>query len=209
MPVALSAALLAVSFAPRVQSSAVLSGSFWTAVAGLLAWTALLRLRYAGGAAPRTLAVVLRPQHYLQAAVQLAVFVYWGYFWRPVYDHAWLLVAQLLFAYAFDMLLSWSRRPGYTLGFGPFPIIFSTNLFLWFRDDWFYLQFLMLAAGFLGKELVRWRRAGRDTHIFNPSAFSLGLFSLILIATGTTDLTGARTSPRRSRSRRASICSCS
>ena len=189
MPVALSAALLAVSFVPRVQSSAVLSGSFWTAVAGLLAWTALLRLRYAGGAAPRTLAVVLRPQHYLQAAVQLAVFVYWGYFWRPVYDHAWLLVAQLLFAYAFDMLLSWSRRPGYTLGFGPFPIIFSTNLFLWFRDDWFYLQFLMLAAGFLGKELVRWRRAGRDTHIFNPSAFSLGLFSLILIATGTTDLT--------------------
>ena len=121
--------------------------------------------------------------------MQLAVFVYWGYFWRPVYDHAWLLLGQLLFAYAFDLLLSWSRRDSYTLGFGPFPIIFSTNLFLWFRDDWFYLQFLMLATGFMGKEFVRWRRGEAYTHIFNPSAFSLGLFSLVLIATNTTTLT--------------------
>ena len=76
-----------------------------------------------------------------------------------------------------------------------FPIIFSTNLFLWFTDDWFYLQFLMVAAGFLGKAFVQWRREGRRTHIFNPSAFSLGLFSLVLIVTGTSDLTWGRTSP--------------
>ena len=49
--------------------------------------------------------------------------------------------AQLLFAYAFDMLLAWSRGEEYVLGFGPFPIVFSTNLFLWFKDDWFALQF--------------------------------------------------------------------
>jgi hypothetical protein len=87
------------------------------------------------------------------------------------------------------MLLSWSRRGTYVLGFGPFPIIFSTNLFLWFRDDWFYLQFLLVAVGFLGKEFVRWHREGRLVHIFNPSAFSLGLFSLVLIGTNTTHLT--------------------
>ena len=98
-------------------------------------------------------------------------------------------MAQLAFAYAFDMLLAWSRRDSYVLGFGPFPIIFSTNLFLWFRDDWFYLQFLMIAVGFMGKEFVRWHREGQRTHIFNPSAFSLGLFSLVLIGTNTTDLT--------------------
>jgi hypothetical protein len=63
------------------------------------------------------------------------------------------------------------------------------NLFLWFRDDWFYLQFLMIAVGFLGKEFVRWHREGRRVHIFNPSAFALGLFSLVLIATNTTHLT--------------------
>ena len=27
------------------------------------------------------------------------------------------------------MLLAWSRRDAYTLGFGPFPVIFSINLF--------------------------------------------------------------------------------
>ena len=189
VPLGLTLALLAVSLAPRVQASAILAGSFQTAAAALAVWQAVLWLRLRAEPAGRSFQVVLRPQHYLQAAVQLSVFVYWGYFWRPVYDHAWLLVGQLLFAYAFDLLLAWSRRERYTLGFGPFPIIFSTNLFLWFRDDWFYLQFAMLAAGFMGKEFVRWRRQGRSTHIFNPSAFSLGLFSLILLATGTTDLT--------------------
>ena len=189
VPLGLTLGLLGVSLVSRVQSSAVLAGSFWAAAAALAIWQATLYLRLRSESAGRSFQVVLRPQHYLQATVQLSVFLYWGYFWRPVYDHAWLLVGQLLFAYAFDLLLSWSRRERYVLGFGPFPIIFSTNLFLWFRDDWFYLQFVMLAAGFMGKEFVRWRREGRSTHIFNPSAFSLGLFSLILLATGTTDLT--------------------
>ena len=87
------------------------------------------------------------------------------------------------------MLLSWSRRRSYSLGFGPIPIIFSVNLFLWFRDDWFYMQFLMIALGFMGKEYIRWQRDGRSMHIFNPSAFALGLFSLVLILTNTTHLT--------------------
>ena len=189
VPLALTLGLFLVSFAPRVQQNVGLARSLWAACVGLLVWEIALWVRLRGSAAVRSFHPVLRPQHYLQASVQLAVFVYWGYFWRPVYDHAWLLVAQLLFAYVFDMLLSWSRRDHYVLGFGPFPIIFSTNLFLWFRDDWFYLQFLMLAAGFMGKEFVRWRRDGKTTHIFNPSAFSLGLFSVVLIATGTTSLT--------------------
>ena len=188
-PLALTVGLLLVSLVPRVQENVILTRSFWAAVVGMLLWQATLFVRLKRTSENRSLDTILRPQHYLQATVQVAVFVYWGYFWRPVYDHAWLLVAQLLFAYVFDMLLSWSRRDSYTLGFGPFPIIFSTNLFLWFRDDWFYLQFLMLAAGFMGKEFVRWQRDGTSTHIFNPSAFSLGLFSLVLIATSTTDLT--------------------
>ncbi|MDP6579142.1 MAG: hypothetical protein QF681_00680 [Vicinamibacterales bacterium] len=177
------------SFVPRVQGNSVLVQSVWAAAGGLLVWQAVLFVRLRHSSAHRSFHTILRSQHYLQATLHTAVFAYWGYFWRPVYDHVWLLVAQLLFAYAFDMLLSWSRRDSYGLGFGPFPIIFSTNLFLWFRDDWFYLQFLMLAAGFMGKELVRWQRDGKRTHVFNPSAFSLGLFSLVLIATGTTDLT--------------------
>ena len=188
-PLALTLALLLVSLVPRAQANSDLALSVQGAALALLAWQAVLFAKLRRGGATRTLERALRPQHYVQAAVQLSVFAYWGWYWRPVYEHAWLLVAQLLFAYAFDLLLAWSRRERYTLGFGPFPIIFSTNLFLWFRDDWFHLQFVMIAVGFLGKEFVRWNREGRRVHIFNPSAFSLGLFSVALLATGTTPLT--------------------
>lgn len=185
----LPVALFAVSLVPRISQNPILSRSIWSAAVVIAVWQVLLYLEVKRTAVPKTLTVELRSQHYIQAAVQAMVFAYWGYYWRPVYDHTWLLVAQLLFAYAFDMLLSWSRRKTYVLGFGPFPIIFSTNLFLWFRDDWFYLQFVMIAIGFLGKEYVRWNRDGRRVHIFNPSAFSLAIFSLILVATDTTSLT--------------------
>jgi hypothetical protein len=189
-PLSLTAALLLLSLLDRVQANAVLTRSVWSAAAVLLVWQAALRWRLTVAGSRRSLTLRRpRPQHYVQALCHLSVYVYWGWYWRPVYDYAWLLVAQLLFAYAFDMLLAWSRRDSYALGFGPFPIVFSTNLFLWFRDDWFYLQFLLVAVGFLGKEFVRWHRDGRNVHIFNPSAFSLGLFSLVLIATGTTHLT--------------------
>ncbi len=186
---ALSGALLLLSLVPRVQENSTLQFSFWGAILALLLWQGWLFVEAQKRGEAFGFAVLLRPQHYVQAMVQCSVYVYWGFFWRPVYDHAWLILAQIIFAYAFDMLLSWSRRRDYTLGFGPVPIIFSINLFLWFRDDWFYLQFLMLALGFLGKEYVRWNREGRNVHIFNPSAFALGLFSVILISTGTTGLT--------------------
>jgi len=189
VPLALSAALIGLSFLPRVQENSTLVASFWAAVAVLLTWQGYQYLSARRSRETYGFQVFLRPQHYVQAMVQFSVYAYWGFFWRPVYEHAWLIVAQILFAFTFDILLSWSRKRDYTLGFGPIPIILSINLFLWFRDDWFYMQFLMIALGFLGKEYVRWEREGRNVHIFNPSAFALGLFSLVLITTGTTSLT--------------------
>ncbi|MEX2584302.1 MAG: hypothetical protein WD766_13620 [Gemmatimonadota bacterium] len=189
LPLVFTISLVLLSFVPRVHENPTLARSFLGAALALVVWQAILYVKLGGRTETRTFTSLLRPQHYLQAAVQLAVYLYWGYHWQPVYDFGLLLLGQLVFAYAFDMLLAWSRRENYVLGFGPFPIIFSTNLFLWFRDDWFYLQFLMLAVGFLGKEFVRWHREGKKVHIFNPSAFSLGLFSLVLIVTGTTELT--------------------
>lgn len=192
LPVALAALIGLLSLTPRVQDSVVLTRSFQAAAAFLVLWAvALLAVGRTRGTPP-VLHVSLRAQHYIQACCQLAVFAYWGWYWRPVYDMAVLFAGQVAFAYAFAMLLAWTRGTPYRLGFGPIPIIFSINLFLWFRDDWFYLQFLMIGIGFLGKEFVRWERDGRRVHIFNPSAFALGLFSLVLIATGTTDLTWGR-----------------
>ena len=154
----------------------VLGRVLWTV--GVAGTARTSRERFGG---PVLMLAPPRAQHYVQAMCQLSIYVYWGWYWRPVYDHAWLLAAQLLFAYILDMLLSWTRRGSYLLGFGPLPIIFSTNLFLWFKDEWFYLQFALVAVGVLGKEFVRWNREGRYVHIFNPSAFTLGLFSVVLL----------------------------
>ncbi len=166
-PVAFTGVLAALSQVPSIRATPTLFWSVLGASACLLAFAAVLRMR----ASDRVLrfTFVPRAQHYLQASMQAAVYAYWGYYWRPVYDAVPLIAAQLAFAYAFDMLLSWSQRDEYTLGFGPFPVIFSTNLFLWFKPEWFYLQFLMVAVGFAAKELIRWERDGRRAHIFNPS----------------------------------------
>jgi hypothetical protein len=188
-PLALTLGLLALSLHPRVRNNGALAWSFWGAAAVLLVWQALLAVRALRGRAPSLRATRPRAQHYVQSLCQLGVYAYWGWYWPPVYDFVPLLLGQLLFAYAFDMLLTWSRSEDFLLGFGPFPIVFSTNLFLWFKDDWFSLQFVLIGLGFLGKAFVRWERDGRRVHIFNPSAFTLAVFSLVLLATGTTSIT--------------------
>jgi hypothetical protein len=73
-----------------------------------------------------------------------------------------------VFLTTLDALLSWSRGRSWIPGMGPFPIVLSTNFFLWFRDDWFVWQFVMIVAGALVKEFVRWERNGKRVHVFNP-----------------------------------------
>jgi hypothetical protein len=187
LPAAFIGALASTALIPSIRTQPRL---FWS-ILGAAASLATATLVMAVWSRRRTfvLNVQLRSQHYLQACAQLSILIYWGWYWRPVYEAVPLIIAQLLFAYAFDILLAWSRRQDYTLGFGPFPVIFSINLFLWFKPDWFYLQFLMIAVGFAAKELIRWEKDGRRTHIFNPSSFPLAVFSLALILTGTTSIT--------------------
>ncbi len=189
LPLAFTIALGAFVFLPTIRTHATLVWSIAGAAAALLLGNASLLASMIARRRTLTIEVVLRKQHYLQACAQGSVLLYWGWHWRHVYDSASLIAAQLLFAYAFDMLLAWSRRDTYTLGFAPFPVIFSINLFLWFKPDWFYLQFLMIAVGFAAKELIRWDKDGRRAHIFNPSSFPLAVFSIGLILTGTTSWT--------------------
>ena len=177
------------SLLEQVQNSLLLFWSF-LGVAGILTIWAAALFGYALRCRRHfTLEVALRRQHYVQAGAQVLILLYWGWYWSPVYESAYLIAVQLLFAYTFDVLLQWSRRDTYTLGFGPFPIVLSINLFFWFKPDWFYLQFLMVACGFAAKELIRWNKAGHSVHIFNPSAFPLAVFSLGLMITGGSDLT--------------------
>ena len=82
------------------------------------------------------LQIVPRRQHYLQACQSRARSSCIGATTgaRSI-TPAPLIAAQLLSAYGFDSLLSWTHRRKFVLGFGPFPDHFSINLFLWFKDD--------------------------------------------------------------------------
>ncbi len=189
LPASFTLLLLAFSLLPQFRGSSELSWSVWTACAALVLLQARLLASSAQDGRELKLKVSLIPSHYVQAFVQTCIYVYWGLYWDQMSNQAALILAQIVFAYAFDMLVSWSRRNTWYLGFGQFPIILSTNFFLCFKEEWFYLQFSMIAVGILGKEFFRWNRDGRKRHIFNPSGFALSVFSLGLILSGTTDLT--------------------
>ena len=180
--------LLVLSQLSLLQERPVVRASVVAAALFLLAWSGLLF-----GVLRRrqkvSLEIVLRRQHYLQACQQGAVILFWGYYWREVYHAAPLIAAQLLFAYGFDSLLSWTHRRKFVLGFSAFPVIFSITLFLWFKDDWFYLQFAMVALGFVAKEFLRWTRDDVNTHIFNPSSFPLAVASALLLLTNASGTT--------------------
>jgi hypothetical protein len=192
LPVAFILGLLGMSLLPRIAGIPILQASFqWAAAILAVGYVALAlhaRTRH------RRLTVEFKAiqTHYVQALVQGSVYVYWATAWPVITGQFLLIVGQWLFAYACTMLVGWTRRDKVEIGFGPLPIIMSTNFFLCFRDEWFYLQFLMIATGVFGKEFVRWQREGRSTHIFNPSVLGLSLFSLIIILTGTTDITWAQ-----------------
>jgi len=173
----------------RVNENPHLQASFLAAAGFLLA--GLCALWWSVNRTRRTLNYEFVPRrvHWVQMIMHSSVYAYWGWYWREVYHEIPLILAQVAFLYALDMLVCWSRRDKWILGFGPIPIVFSMNLFLWFRDDWFYLQFVMVAIIVFGKEFLRWNRDGHSTHIFNPSAFALFLTSIVLIATHNTPIT--------------------
>lgn len=130
----------------------------------------------------------IKKQHYLQAFVQGSHYVYWGCYWDQVRIWAPMIAVQFLFAYLLDALLSWSRGRSWQIGFGPLPIVGSINLFLWFREDHFYLQLLLVATAYFAKEFITWERDGRRTHVFNPSAIALATAGVALMATRTVHL---------------------
>ena len=126
-----SLGLFSLAFLAAVRQNFLFQWSFLVPSIALIGWSVLVFGRAQNRGRSFTLRVVLRKQHYIQACAQGAFFLYWGWYWRPVYDSAFLIVAQLFFANAFDILLVWTRRTSYTRGIGPFPVIFSIYLLLW------------------------------------------------------------------------------
>jgi hypothetical protein len=192
LPLGFTLALAAFTLLPAVRGHRAVLLSFLATSAVLLAWWAVLAVTSVRAGRTLSWEFVLRRPHWMQPIVQGTIYVYWGMHTPLVLRSAHLILAQIVFAYAFDQLLVWSRREVYYFGFGPWPIIFSTNLFLWFKPDWFYLQFALVAVGFAAKEFFRWTRDGQKVHIFNPSSFPLAVASLVFLLFGGVDLTFGR-----------------
>ncbi len=168
----------------KAASESTVGVSLLAAAAGFALW--FLALLWSGAKEGRfRIQVNIQKQHYIQACCHFCIYLYWGLYWPGVRNYAPLIAAQIVFAYLFEMLLSWSRGRVWQLRLGPFPIVFSINLFMWFREPYFYLQLLMIAFTYLAKEFLTWTWGGRKRHIFNPSGISLSVVGLILLGTGT------------------------
>lgn len=178
LPASFTLLLLAFSLLPQFRASTELTWSLWAACAMLAVLQGRLLANSGQDGRELELKVSLIPSHYVQAFVQTCIYVYWAMHWEQMRHQAALIVAQIVFAYAFDMLVGWSRRKTWHLGFGQFPIILSTNFFLCFKEEWFYLQFAMIAVGILGKEFFRWRlprhhSTGFTTRAATPSRWAI------------------------------------
>jgi len=188
IPLGLILLFFSFSYLPRVQQNENLVYTFWGLSAALALFYALILYGILKNKIKPTVRYVIRSSHYVQAIVQFGVYLYWGWVVSKVYSQMPLIFAQILYLYILSALISWARGKEWSLGFAMFPIIFSTNLFLWFKDDVFFLQFAMITIGALAKEFITWTKDGRRAHIFNPSAFGLSVASILLIVTNNTDI---------------------
>jgi hypothetical protein len=189
LPIGFAAGLVALTAFPQIGRDPTVFRSFLGAAAVLVGWALFVVASASRTSRELFIQAAIRKPHVVQMFAQGAVLAYWGWHVRAVYDWAPMILGQILFAYGVDALLQWSRRDTYHMGVGPIPVMFSINLFLWFKPEWFYFQFAMVAVGFLAKALIRWEKDGRSAHIFNPSSFPLAIASLLLILTGNTDMT--------------------
>lgn len=190
LPAIFTAGLLLFTFLQRADDSARLRWTFVGVATVMAIWQLILRSVARRRGQTLTVEFVPISSHYVQAFVQFSIMIWWGWFAPEVYLELPLILSQVMFLYILEGLVTWSRGRTWRIGFGPLPIIFSTNLLLWFKDDWYFFQFAMVALGAFAKQFITWERNGRRSHIFNPSAFGQFLFALGLIFTGTTnDLT--------------------
>lgn len=122
-----------------------------------------------------------KPTHIVQALVQLSVYTYWGYFYFGVREYAPFIIGQLIFAYAFHFTLTAFTKKEYVLSFALFPIVFSINLFAWFRPEFYFCQLLLIMVAILGKQYLTRKLDGKLIHIFNPSALPLAILAILVV----------------------------
>ena len=120
LPLCGTALLTLFPLLPWVRANARLAGSFWGAAGGLLLFLLVLCCQVLRSGRVLRYEFLPRPVHYVQLAMHSSIYAYWGWYWREVYHYIPLILAQIIFVYVLDMLVCWSRRDKWILGFGPF-----------------------------------------------------------------------------------------
>ena len=132
----------------------------------------------------------------LQSVAQVMIYVGLSLHWPRMSEQLPLTLAQVAFAYLIDILWVWIRgHRRYRISVSPTPIVLSVNLFLWFKDEVFYWQWVLIFIAVLSRALITWERPTtldaqpRRANIFNPSALVISLAGCALIVSQSTDLT--------------------
>jgi len=120
----------------------------------------------------------VKPTHVLPAALQTTIFAYWALYFPDVVRRVPWILGQLLVGYALDAATSLAARRKWTVGFGPVPVVFSLNLFLWPVPGREIVSVAALVVAFGSKAFLR--RGGR--HVMNPSAFGAAVVGASALA---------------------------
>src|SRR5262245_29226157 len=102
LPLVFTSGLAGLVLLPSVRHNPNLLFTFLGAALLLMLWNALVFVWAVRTKRALAVEIALKKQHYLQACGQGVILVYWGWYWPQVHESFHLIVAQLLFAYAFD-----------------------------------------------------------------------------------------------------------
>ena len=124
---------------------------------------------------PLNITFNIKRSHILPMSLQTIIFLYWSVYWVETVDHMSYVAFQLLFAYLIDAALSLQRHKTWGITMGPFPIVFSTNLFVWYQGSQTWCAFAIIAIAIFSKSYLQ--RGGK--HIFNPSALGISVLGIL------------------------------
>lgn len=112
--------------------------------------------------------------HFVQTLVQFLLFAYWAVYAPLTRTYLSQLGYLVLFAFGVDFVVSALRYKSWYASFGPIPVVFSANLFVWFLGADAPFSYAIVALAISSKHLIH--RGGK--HIFNPSAFGVCVIAI-------------------------------
>ena len=124
----------------------------------------------------------------IQLCMHLCIFTFWGFFSSAVAKHFPLIIHQIAYVYLFYFVCCMLFNRPFVMSLSLIPMIFSINLFMWFYNDYFLFQYVLISLAILAKMFLTREVNGKRSHIFNPSAIVLMVVTVVVLALPNKDL---------------------